>query len=311
MAEGARPSLMARLKRGLFMTHTELVARVGDAIKARFSPDPKALEALEEALLAADVGPATAAELVEAVRVEAGRRDAGEADVVRRVLKAEIERRLSVEGPASAAVPPGMPRVVLMVGVNGTGKTTTAAKLAARAAAAGGRPVLAAADTFRAAAIDQLEVWAGRIGIPLVKHRPGADPAAVVFDACAAAKARGADLLLVDTAGRLHTKHNLMEELSKIRRIAGREIPGAPHEVLLVLDAVTGMNGLAQAREFLKAAGVTGLVLTKMDGTAKGGVILAIVRELNLPVRYVGVGETADDLLDFDPAGFAAALIDD
>lgn len=311
MAEGARPSLMARLKRGLFMTHTELVARVGDAIKARFSPDPKALEALEEALLAADVGPATAAELVEAVRVEAGRRDVGEADVVRRVLKAEIERRLSVAGPASAAVPPGMPRVVLMVGVNGTGKTTTAAKLAARAAAAGGRPVLAAADTFRAAAIDQLEVWAGRIGIPLVKHRPGADPAAVVFDACAAAKARGADLLLVDTAGRLHTKHNLMEELSKIRRIAGREIPGAPHEVLLVLDAVTGMNGLAQAREFLKAAGVTGLVLTKMDGTAKGGVILAIVRELNLPVRYVGVGETADDLLDFDPAGFASALIDD
>ncbi|MHB8796971.1 MAG: signal recognition particle-docking protein FtsY [Thermoanaerobaculia bacterium] len=302
---------MARLKRGLFMTHTELVARVGDAIKARFSPDPKALEALEEALIAADVGPATAAELVEAVRVEAGRRDAGEADVVRRVLKAEIERRLSVEGPAATAVPPGMPRVVLMVGVNGTGKTTTAAKLAARAAAAGGRPVLAAADTFRAAAIDQLEVWAGRIGIPLVKHRPGADPAAVVFDACAAAKARGADLLLVDTAGRLHTKHNLMEELSKIRRIAGREIPGAPHEVLLVLDAVTGMNGLAQAREFLKAAGVTGLVLTKMDGTAKGGVILAIVRELNLPVRYVGVGETADDLLDFDPAGFAAALIDD
>ncbi|HPA52043.1 MAG TPA: signal recognition particle-docking protein FtsY [Thermoanaerobaculia bacterium] len=311
MAEGARTSLMARLKRGLFMTHTELIARVGDAIKARFSPDPKALEALEEALLAADVGPATASELVEAVRVEAGKRDAGEADVVRRVLKAEIERRLSVEGPASALVPPGMPRVVLMVGVNGTGKTTTAAKLAARAAAAGGRPVLAAADTFRAAAIDQLEVWAGRIGIPLVKHRPGADPAAVVFDACAAAKARGADLLLVDTAGRLHTKHNLMEELSKIRRIAGREIPGAPHEVLLVLDAVTGMNGLAQAREFLKAAGVTGLVLTKMDGTAKGGVILAIVRELNLPVRYVGVGETADDLLDFDPAGFAAALIDD
>jgi len=311
VAEGARPSLMARLKRGLFMTHTELVARVGDAIKARFSPDPKALEALEEALLAADVGPATAAELVEAVRVEAGRRDAGEADVVRRVLKAEIERRLSVAGPASAAVPPGMPRVVLMVGVNGTGKTTTAAKLAARAAAAGGRPVLAAADTFRAAAIDQLEVWAGRIGIPLVKHRPGADPAAVVFDACAAAKARGADLLLVDTAGRLHTKHNLMEELSKIRRIAGREIPGAPHEVLLVLDAVTGLNGLAQAREFLKAAGVTGLVLTKMDGTAKGGVILAIVRELKLPVRYVGVGETVEDLLDFDPAGFASALIDD
>jgi fused signal recognition particle receptor len=311
VAEGNKPSLVARLKRGLFMTHTELIARVGDAIRARFSPDPKALDALEEALIAADVGPATAAELVEAVRVEAGRRDAEETDVVRRVLKAEIEKRLSVAGPAGGTVPPGQPRVVLMVGVNGTGKTTTAAKLAARAAAAGGKPVLAAADTFRAAAIDQLEVWAERIGIPLVKHRPGADPAAVVFDACVAAKARGADLLLIDTAGRLHTKHNLMEELSKIRRIAGREIAGAPHEVLLVLDAVTGMNGLAQAREFLKAAGVTGLVLTKMDGTAKGGVILAIVRELNLPVRYVGVGETADDLLDFDPAGFASALIDD
>ncbi len=311
MVEGSRPSLMARLKRGLFMTHTELVARVGDAIRARFSPDPKALEALEEALLAADVGPATAAELVEAVRVEAGRRDAAEPDVVRRVLKAEIERRLTVDGAAVGTPEPGQPRVVLMVGVNGTGKTTTAAKLAARAAAAGGRPVLAAADTFRAAAIDQLEVWAERIGIPLVKHRPGADPAAVVFDACASAKSRGADLLLVDTAGRLHTKHNLMEELSKIRRIAGREIAGAPHEVLLVLDAVTGMNGLAQAREFLKAAGVTGLVLTKMDGTAKGGVVLAIVRELKLPVRYVGVGETADDLLDFDPAAFASALIDD
>ena len=311
MAEETKPTLMARLKRGLFMTHSELISRVGDAIKARFSPDPRALEALEEALLAADVGPATAAELVEAVRVEAGKRDAGEADVVRRVLKAEIERRLSVPGPPAASPPPGQPRVVLMVGVNGTGKTTTAAKLAARAAAAGGRPVLAAADTFRAAAIDQLEVWASRIGIPLVKHRPGADPAAVVFDADATARARGADLLLVDTAGRLHTKHNLMEELSKIRRIAGREIEGAPHEVLLVLDAVTGMNGLAQAREFLRAAGVTGLVLTKMDGTAKGGVILAIVRELNLPVRYVGVGETAEDLLDFDPAGFASALIDD
>ena len=311
MAEVPKPSLMARLKRGLFMTHTELVARVGDAIKARFSPDPKALDALEEALLAADVGPATAAELVEAVRVEAGRRDAGESDVVRRVLKAEIERRLSVPGPPVGAPLPGQPRVVLMVGVNGTGKTTTAAKLAARAAAAGGKPVLAAAATFRAAAIDQLEVWAERIGIPLVKHRPGADPAAVVFDACAIAKARGADLLLIDTAGRLHTKHNLMEELSKIRRIAAREIEGAPHEVLLVLDAVTGMNGLAQAREFLRAAGVTGLVLTKMDGTAKGGVILAIVRELAIPVRYVGVGETVDDLLDFDPAGFASALIDD
>jgi fused signal recognition particle receptor len=303
-----RSSVFARLKRGLFMTHTELLAKVGSAVKATFEPDPAALDALEEGLLAADVGPATAAELVAAVKAEAGRRDAAEQDVVRRVLKVEIARRLSVRGPDVAR---GSPHVILMVGVNGTGKTTTVAKLAARAVVAGKSVILAAADTFRAAAVEQLEVWASRLNVPLVKHASGADPAAVVHDACAAALARKVDLLLVDTAGRLHTKHNLMEELSKIRRIAARSIPGAPHEVLLVLDAVTGMNGVAQAREFMKSVGVTGLVLTKMDGTAKGGVILAIVRELALPVRYVGVGETAEDLLDFDPAAFAEALMDD
>jgi fused signal recognition particle receptor len=307
-AATSRTSVLARLKRGLFMTHTELIAKVGGAIKARFEPDPRALEALEEGLLTADVGPATAAELVAAVKEEAGRRDASEADVVRRVLKAEIARRLSVPGPPVAT---GSPHVVFLVGVNGTGKTTTAAKLAARAVADGKSVVLAAADTFRAAAVEQLQVWADRLGTPLVKHKAGADPAAVVHDACAVAAARRADLLFVDTAGRLHTKHNLMEELGKMRRVATRVVPGAPHEVLLVLDAVTGMNGISQAREFTKSAGVSGLVLTKMDGTAKGGVILAIVRELGLPVRYVGVGETADDLLDFDPAAFATALVDD
>ena len=310
MANGDRDpsSVFARLKRGLFMTHTELLAKVGSAIRTTFEPDPAALDALEDGLLAADVGPQTAKELVAAVKSEAGRRDAAEQDIVRRVLKAEVERRLSIRGPDLA---PGSPHVILMVGVNGTGKTTTAAKLASRAVAARKSVVLAAADTFRAAAMEQLEVWASRLNVPLVKHKAGADPAAVVHDACAAALARKADLLLVDTAGRLHTKHNLMEELSKIRRIAARSIPGAPHEVLLVLDAVTGMNGVAQAREFMKSVGVTGLVLTKMDGTAKGGVILAIVRELALPVRYVCVGETADDLLDFDPAAFAEALVDD
>jgi fused signal recognition particle receptor len=308
MAPPDRTSVFARLKRGLFMTHTELLAKVGSAVRATFEADPAALDALEEGLLAADVGPLTASELVAAVKAEAGRRDAAEEDVVRRVLKTEIERRLSVPGPPVTA---GTPHVVLMVGVNGSGKTTTTAKLAARAVASGRSVVLAAADTFRAAAVEQLEVWATRLNVPLVKHKSGADPAAVVHDACAAALARKADLLLVDTAGRLHTKHNLMEELSKIRRVAARNVPGAPHEVLLVLDAVTGMNGLAQAREFTKSAGVTGLVLTKMDGTAKGGVILAIVRELALPVRYVGVGETADDLLDFDAAAFARALVDD
>ncbi|MFI5181728.1 MAG: signal recognition particle-docking protein FtsY [Thermoanaerobaculia bacterium] len=304
------PSLFARLKRGLFMTHTELISRVGTAVKSAFAPDPAALERLEEALLLSDVGPATARELVAAVREEAGRRGSEKGNVVRDVLREEIARRLTVSAPASPA-PAGGPRVVLIVGVNGTGKTTTAAKLGARARSEGKTVVFGAADTFRAAAIEQLGIWAERLGAPLVSHRPGADPAAVVHDACAAAKARKADLLLVDTAGRLHTKHNLMEELAKIRRVAAREIPGAPHEVLLVLDAVTGLNGLPQAREFTKAAGVTGLVLTKMDGTAKGGVILPIVRELNLPVRYVGVGETAEDLLDFDPAAFASALVDD
>lgn len=303
-----RSSVFARLKRGLFMTHTELFAKVGSAVRATFEPDPAALDALEEGLLAADVGPSTAEELVAAVRAEAGRRDAAEQDVVRRVLKAEIAKRLSVRGPDVAQ---GSPHVILLVGVNGTGKTTTAAKLAARAVAGGKSVVLAAADTFRAAAVEQLEVWAKRLNVPLVRQKAGADPAAVVHDACAVALARRADLLLVDTAGRLHTKHNLMEELSKIRRVAARSVAGAPHEVLLVLDAVTGMNGIAQAREFTRSAGVTGLVLTKMDGTAKGGVILAIVRELALPVRYVGVGETADDLLDFDAAVFAGALVDE
>lgn len=303
------PAIFARLKRGLFMTHTELISRVGTAVKTAFAPDPAALEALEEALILSDVGPATARELVAAVREEAGRRGAEKGDVVRDVLRQEIARRLDVPAPAAAA-PAGGPRVVLVVGVNGTGKTTTAAKLGARAVRQGKSVVFGAADTFRAAAIDQLGIWAQRIGVPLVSHRPGADPAAVVHDACSAAKSRKADLLLVDTAGRLHTKHNLMEELAKIRRIAGREIPGAPHEVLLVLDAVTGLNGLAQAREFTKSAGVTGLVLTKMDGTAKGGVILPIVRELKIPVCYVGVGETVDDLIDFDPAAFARALVD-
>jgi len=307
-----KPTLFARLKRGLFMTHTELISKVGGAIKAKFEPDPRVLEALEEALISADVGPVTALELVQAVRDEAGRKGAEDEGLVKRVLLEEIERRLTVPPVARpAGFVEARPHVVLMVGVNGSGKTTTSAKLAARAVADGKSVVLAAADTFRAAAVEQLQIWADRLSVPLVKHPSGADPAAVVHDACNIAKKRQADILFVDTAGRLHTKHNLMEELSKIKRVAGREIPGSPHEVLLVLDAVTGMNGIAQAREFTKSAGVTGLVLTKMDGTAKGGVILAIVRELKLPVKYVGVGETADDLLDFDPAAFARALIEE
>ena len=202
-----------------------------------------------------------------------------------------------------------VPRVVLVVGVNGGGKTTTVAKLAARFKAEGRSVVLAAADTFRAAATEQLAIWGERAGVPIVRHAPGADPGAVVFDAARSAVGRGADFLLIDTAGRLHTKSNLMQELEKIARVAAREIPGAPHDVLLVLDATTGQNGLNQAREFTKAAPVTGLVLTKLDGTARGGVALAIARELGVPIRYIGVGEGMDDLLDFDSSSFVASLL--
>jgi fused signal recognition particle receptor len=201
--------------------------------------------------------------------------------------------------------------VIFLVGVNGSGKTTTTAKLAAREVAAGRSVLLAAADTFRAGAIEQLEIWAGRLGVTVIRHQEGADPSAVLFDALAAAKARGTQKLFVDTAGRLHTKKNLMEELAKLRRIAAREVPGAPHQVLLVLDATTGMNGLSQARRFVEAAGATGVVLTKLDGSARGGIVLAIYRELALPVLFVGVGEGVDDLVPFDPAEYARALLED
>jgi fused signal recognition particle receptor len=199
--------------------------------------------------------------------------------------------------------------VVFLVGVNGAGKTTTTAKLARRYVADGRSVLLAAADTFRAGAIEQLQIWADRLGLPIVRHREGADPSAVLFDALSAAKSRGTSVLLVDTAGRLHTKHNLMEELAKMRRVAGREVPGAPHSTLLVMDATTGANGLAQARRFMEAAGATGVVLTKLDGSAKGGIVLAIYRELGLPVVYVGVGEGMDDLVPFDPSEYAEALL--
>ena len=226
------------------------------------------------------------------------------------MLVEEIEAIIS-RAPRPAAVPDVPLEVIFLVGVNGSGKTTTTAKLAAREIAAGRPVLLAAADTFRAGAIEQLEVWADRLEVPIVRHREGADPSAVHFDALAAAKARGTKKLFVDTAGRLHTKKNLMEELAKMRRIAAREVSGAPHQVLLVLDATTGMNGLEQARRFVEAAGATGVVLTKLDGSARGGIVLAIYRELALPVEFVGVGEAVDDLVPFDPAEYAKALLED
>lgn len=308
--KAARGGFFAKVKRGLFMTHTEILEKLGTAVKKGLGFDETVLESLEEALIAADVGAETAQALTDAVRSRTAATERTDLGGLRSLLIEEIEELLaSAPAPSSRPAPPL--EVVFLVGVNGSGKTTTTAKLAARRRERGQSVMLAAADTFRAGAIEQLAVWAQRVQAPIVRHREGADPSAVLFDAIAAARARGAQVLLVDTAGRLHTKKNLMEELAKMRRIAAREVPGAPHETLLVLDATTGVNGLAQARKFVEAAGATGVVLTKLDGSAKGGVVLAIYRELKLPVLYVGVGESVDDLVPFDPKEYATALLGD
>ncbi|HTY41082.1 MAG TPA: signal recognition particle-docking protein FtsY [Thermoanaerobaculia bacterium] len=305
-----RGGFFAKIKRGLFMTHTEILEKLGTAVKQGLGFDESVLESLEEALLSADVGADTASALADAVRARTGGAERKDLPALRTILLEEIEKLI-----AAAPKPPARIEtplfVTFLVGVNGSGKTTTTAKLAAREKAAGRSVLLAAADTFRAGAIEQLQTWADRLSLPLVRHREGADPSAVLFDALSAAKARGVASLLVDTAGRLHTKKNLMEELAKMRRIAGREVPGAPHATLLVLDATTGINGLEQARRFVEAAGATGVVLTKLDGSARGGIVLAIYRELKLPVLFVGVGESVDDLVPFDPAEYARALLGD
>ena len=306
--ENRRSGFFAKVKRGLFMTHTEILEKLGSAVKKGLGFDESVLESLEEALIEADVGAETAGALTNAVRARSGGAERTDLEGLRGLLTEEIERLIAAAPrPAVSADVPL--EVLFLVGVNGSGKTTTAAKLAARRLEEGHSVLLAAADTFRAGAIEQLAIWADRLKVPVVRHREGADPSAVLFDAIAAAKARGVRTLLVDTAGRLHTKQNLMEELAKMRRIAAREVPGAPHQTLLVLDATTGSNGLAQARRFVEAAGATGVVLTKLDGSAKGGVVLAIYRELGLPVLFVGVGEGIDDLIPFDPSEYARALL--
>ena len=308
-ASGPKQSgFFSKVKRGLFMTHTEILEKLGTAVKKGLGFDESVLESLEEALIAADVGAETAGALTSAVRARSGGAERTDLEGLRRLLTEEIER-LIARAPRPAVSPDAPLEIIFLVGVNGSGKTTTAAKLAARRLEEGRSVLLAAADTFRAGAIEQLAVWADRLKVPVVRHREGADPSAVLFDAIAAAKARGVRTLLVDTAGRLHTKQNLMEELAKMRRIAAREVPGAPHQTLLVLEATTGSNGLAQARRFVEAAGATGVVLTKLDGSAKGGIVLAIYRELGLPVLFVGVGEGMDDLVPFDPSEYAHALL--
>jgi fused signal recognition particle receptor len=280
---------------------------IEDLARGRRVLDAAALETVEEALLAADMGLPAVREAMEVLRARSGEIAAGGLPAMRRALRDELGRALDRgEGrePLSAR-----PWVVFVVGVNGAGKTTTIGKLASGWAGAGRSVLLCAADTFRAAAAEQLEVWAARSGAAFHRGREGADPSAVLTDALRSARARRTDAVLVDTAGRLHTKSNLMAELAKMARVAGREVEGAPHETLLVLDATVGGNGLAQGREFAKAGGVTGLVLTKLDGTAKGGVAVAVVRELGVPIRYVGVGESVEDLLPFDAAAFAASLV--
>jgi len=281
--------------------------RLRDRWRARHLDD-EAWEELEETLLAADVGLTTTAELVDAVRAAATRAGIRDADDLAPLLEAAIVERLDEAKDRALATVPGQASVWLLVGVNGTGKTTTAAKLAHDARARGERVLLVAADTFRAAAAEQLAAWGATLDVEVLRGAEGGDPASVVFDAVQAAGARGVDLVVVDTAGRLHTKRNLMEELKKVRRIIDR-FPGALTEVLLVLDATTGQNGLAQARDFTEAVGVTGVVLAKLDGTAKGGVVLAVESELGVPVKLIGVGERADDLVAFDPAAFADALV--
>ena len=300
--------LFDKLKQGLQRTTQQLKDRFDEIVNIADAPDARTREidvdtadTLEEILLMADVGVAASGEIVAAVR---RRQRRGES--LRDLVKQEMLRVL--ETSASSPDTSNRPHVMLIVGVNGVGKTTTIGKLANQLREAGKTPLICAADTFRAAAVDQLQVWADRAGVDMVRAREGADPAAVVFDALTAGRARGRDVVLVDTAGRLHTRANLMQELEKIRRVASREIAGAPHETLLVLDATVGQNGLVQAREFMSVAGVTGIVLTKLDGTAKGGMAVAIAHDLRLPIRYVGVGEAIDDLLPFNAEEYADAL---
>jgi fused signal recognition particle receptor len=296
-----------RLKAGLSRTREAMTTPLEDLFRGRRPLDPAHLDAVEEALIGADLGLAAVAEAMEHLRAKSGKIAGGGAAAMREVLRAEVQSAL--ERPPGPVPFSCLPWVVFLVGVNGAGKTTTAGKLAQVWAREGKTCLLCAADTFRAAADAQLEVWAQRSKSPFHRGPAGADPSSVLTDALRAARARSYDAVVVDTAGRLHTKGNLMSELEKMARVAGKEIAGAPHETLLVLDATVGSNGLAQAREFTKAASVTGLVLTKLDGTAKGGVAVAVVRELGVPIRYVGVGETAEDLLPFDAAAFAANLV--
>ena len=301
-------SFFDRLKEGLKKTKDTIFGQVNDIFKHFVKVDEEMLEELEEILIASDVGYAITEEIIEKLTDTLKTKRISEPEEARKELIAIIEETI---GENEGLKLDTKPSVILVIGVNGVGKTTSIAKIANCLKNEGKSVVLAAADTFRAAAIDQLEIWADRAGVPIVKHNEGSDPAAVVFDACSYAKGHGSDVVIIDTAGRLHNKKNLMDELSKISRVIDRELPGCDKETLLVLDAVTGQNAINQAKEFIKTSDITGIVLTKLDGTAKGGIIISVKKELGIPVKFIGVGEKMEDLQKFDAAEFTKALFEE
>jgi fused signal recognition particle receptor len=315
--EGPEPEFFEKFAEAVASTRENLADRIDTVIGGRREIDAVVLDELEEVLIGADIGAQTSFGIIEKARQQVNRKQLSDVDELKRLIKselkdildkAELNRPRGTVASETEVAPEIRPYILMIVGVNGVGKTTTIGKLAHRIKSEGNEVLICAADTFRAAANDQLAIWAERSGVPLIQQKPGTDPSAVLFDSIRAAKARNADVLIIDTAGRLHTKTNLMQELEKMRRIAGREVEGAPHEVLLIMDAVTGQNGLEQARQFTKAVPVTGLVLTKLDGTAKGGIVIAIAKELGIPIRYVGVGEQMNDLIEFSPEAYINGL---
>ena len=311
--EAVEKELGQRFSKAIEKTRDSINNRLDTIFEGRKQIDDQLLDELEEMLISTDIGVQTTMQILEAIRKGVSRQEISDIDALKATMKRELldilkhstDRGVASETTVDASI---KPYVLMVVGVNGVGKTTTIGKLSQRIKNEGNDVLICAADTFRAAASDQLEIWAGRAGVPIVQQKQGTDPAAVLFDALQSAKSRNSDVLIVDTAGRLHNKANLMAELEKMKRIAGREVSGAPHETLLVLDAVTGQNGLEQARQFTKVADVTGIVLTKLDGTAKGGIAVAISKELNLPIRYVGIGEQVDDLMVFDAENYVNGL---
>src|SRR5215467_3213158 len=302
------PGVFEKIKQAVEKTKENFTEQIQDLVQGKKEIDAEMLDDLEAIMIGADVGVTTTAEIIDSIRDQVSRKSLHDPKQLRAAIKEELRKILNVNNAPPKQVEDGNPFVIVMVGVNGAGKTTTIGKLANRFKKEGQSVMLCASDTFRAAATEQLEVWASRSDVPIIKQKAGADPSAVLYDALQSAKSKKINYVIVDTAGRLHTKHNLMNELEKMTRIAKREVPGAPHEVLLVIDATTGQNGLTQAREFTKSAGVTGLVLTKLDGTAKGGVVTAIAKELKLPIRFVGVGEKMDDLIEFSADDFVESL---